>query len=143
MAPLAASSSSPLQPLDWSCLAASLLAATETRCRLAPLTLRTRPQSSTTLHFCSYCLSLSPTRRMSQTDQLRRPQITLFSAQSPQSQVLDYSLQLLLYLAPRPPVFPHAISSFSSLSSLSSLSSFSSFSSLLLTFTPLKHNPTT
>jgi hypothetical protein len=56
-----------------------------------------------------------------------RPEITLFSAQSPQSQVLHYSLQLLLYLAP--PVFPRA---------RSSSSSFSNFSSLLLTFTPLK-----
>jgi hypothetical protein len=141
MAPLAASSSSPLQPLDWSCLAASLprysllaalLAATETRCRLAPLTLRTRPQSSTTLHFCSYCLSLSPTRRISQTDQLRRPEITLFLPRAPSPKCSITRFNYSCILPPLPPVFPHAISSFSS---------FSSFSSLLLTFTPLKHNP--
>jgi hypothetical protein len=128
---------SPLQPLvlDWSSVAASLprcslLAA---RCHgdtvpisatYAPLLVLSPPLST----FALIAYLFRPLPHISQADQLRGPEImTLFSAQSPQSQVPDCSLQLLLYRAP--PVFPRAVSS---------VSSFSSFSSLLLTFTPLK-----
>ena len=142
MAPLAASSSSPLQPLDWSCLAASLLAARR-HGDTVPISATYAPDSSSVLHHSPLLLLLLisfadspyfPDRPIAPSRDY-----TIFCPEPPVPSARLLASITLVSCPPRPPVFPHAISSFSS---SSSSSSFSSFSSLLLTFTPLKHNPT-